>query len=263
MNEASEPFEHWKAATDLFLAARRRVALTGAGISVSCGIPDFRSDGGLWSRFPPDEYATVDVFLGTPRRAWSFYRELGRSLAGKAPGAAHLALARLEAWGLLDAVVTQNVDGLHRAAGSARVYEVHGNYRELHCIRCGWRGPTRRDHLEDGPVPECPGCRVPVKPDVVLFGEMVREMRPVEELLEACDVLLLVGTSANVFPVGALPRSVQARGGVLMEFNLEATPLTPLSRIHFRGPVEATLPRFAEYLGRFRPNSAVFGPRVC
>ncbi len=261
MHESTIPADQWREANDVFLAARRRVALTGAGISVSCGIPDFRGSAGLWSRFPPDEFATLDVFLRSPHRAWAFYRELGRTLIGKAPGPAHLALARMEAGGLLDAVVTQNVDGLHREAGSARVFEVHGNYRELCCLRCGWRGPAHREQLE-GRVPDCPRCRIPVKPDVVLFGERVRDMEAVEELLEDCGVLMLVGTSASVFPVGALPRQVEVRGGVLMEFNLDATPLTPMSRFHFRGPVEATVPRFARGLAAPRSNSAAFRQRV-
>jgi NAD-dependent deacetylase len=227
-----------------FLKAARRVALTGAGISVDCGIPDFRGRGGLWSKFDPDEYATYDVFIHNPAKAWSFYRELGRNLRGRVPGPAHRALAALEQAGLLDGVVTQNIDGLHRTAGSRTLWEIHGNYRELHCVNCGHREAARDQHLEDGPPPACLQCRRPLKPDVVLFGEIVRDFGEADALTKDCDALLVIGTSGTVYPVAELPRQIKRRGGLLVEFNLEATPLSPYCSFLLPGRVDETVPTF-------------------
>ncbi len=232
-----------------FLAARRRAALTGAGISVACGVPDFRSEDGLWSRFDPDRYATIEAFLSRPLESWQFYRALGRMLWGKRPGAAHLALAHLEEAGLLDGIVTQNIDGFHREAGTRQVFEIHGEFRHLQCLSCGSLEPSRPDQFESGQAPVCAGCGHFLKPNVVLFGEAVRLWDEVESLVSSCDALLVIGTSGSVFPVAGLPPRVRAAGGRLFEFNLEATPLTSQCHFHFRGAVEETLPRFVRAVG--------------
>jgi NAD-dependent deacetylase len=211
----------FREAIDRFRDASRALALTGAGISVESGIPDFRSPGGLWSVFSPGEYATIEVFLRDPEKAWQLYRALGRSIEGREPNAAHRALAALEGEGWLDGVVTQNVDGLHTKAGSRRVLEVHGDHRRLQCLRCGRLEPFEVDHLREGPLPRCPGCGSPLKPNVVLFGEAVRSLETVDEWIEDCDVLLVIGTSAQVYPVAELPSRVARRGGTILEFNLE------------------------------------------
>lgn len=231
-----------------FRAASGRLALTGAGISVACGIPDFRGRNGLWSRFDPDEYATLEMFHRQPRKAWTFYRELGRALQGRKPGAAHQALAELEQQGLLDGVITQNIDGLHRAAGSRRLWEIHGNYRQLHCLDCGRREDVRPHHLEEGPPPTCASCGRVLKPDVVLFGEEVRDLDGLAPVLETCDALLIIGTSGTVYPVADLPRRVVRGGGTLIELNLEPTPLSSLCDLVIPGPVEETVPALASWL---------------
>lgn len=228
-----------------FLQARRRLALTGAGISVDCGIPDFRGRNGLWSRFDPDEYATYDAFLREPVKVWGFYRALGRALEGRRPGPAHRALAELEQAGILHGVVTQNIDGLHRAAGSRSLWEIHGNYRALHCVDCGRREPVHEQHLADGPTPLCGRCQRPLKPDVVLFGEIVRDFGEADTLAKDCDALLVIGTSGTVYPVADLPRKVKRRGGVLVEFNLEPTAVSPLCTYLMPGRVDVTVPAFA------------------
>jgi NAD-dependent deacetylase len=227
-----------------FLAAPRRAALTGAGISVGCGVPDFRSPHGLWSRFDPDRYATIEAFLSRPVETWEFYRTLGRLLWNKRPGAAHRALAGLEAAGLLDGVVTQNIDGFHREVGSRRVLEIHGEYRHLHCLTCGEVERSRAEHFQSLEVPTCRSCGSQLKPNVVLFGEAVRQWEEAEALMDSCEALLVVGTSGSVYPVAELPRRVRREGGRLLEFNLEATPLTAQCQFRFRGPLEETLPRF-------------------
>ncbi len=217
---------HLEEALERFLAARHPAALTGAGISVESGIPDFRSPGGLWTVFTPEEYATLEVFLDDPEKAWKLYRALGKSLEGIRPNPAHRALARLEQAGRLAGIVTQNVDGLHQAAGSRRVIEMHGDHQRLHCLDCKKLEAVRREHYESGNVPACRHCGRALKPNVVLFGEDVRRMDEINRLLEDCDLLLVVGTSAQVYPAAGLPDRVKMNGGSIYEFNMEATHLT-------------------------------------
>ena len=201
--------------------ARHAVALTGAGISTESGIPDFRSPGGLWSIFEPMEYATLSCFLRDPEKAWRLYRALGATLMNRKPNPAHAALARLEGAGLLAGIVTQNIDGLHQAAGSRRVIELHGEGRHLQCLGCGALTPMTVAHLTPGPAPHCPQCGAFLKPNVVLFEEMVRDMDAAHDLLRGCDLLLVVGTSSQVAPASLLPAQIRSRGGSILEFNLE------------------------------------------
>ncbi len=237
------------AAVGALLGARRTVALTGAGISVESGIPDFRSPGGIWSAFDPMEYATLSCFLASPDKAWRLYRALGASLAGARPNPAHRALAELEASGLVAGVVTQNIDGLHQAAGSRVVLEIHGEARRLECPSCRRLTPLLPSHLDPGPVPLCPACGSPMKPNIVLFEEAVRELPAIGRLLRGCDLLLVVGTSAEVAPASLFPGEILARGGSLLEMNLEPTRLTRSGLgpggVFVRGKAGATLPRLA------------------
>ncbi len=234
----------------LLASARRVVALTGAGLSVESGIPDFRSAGGLWSAFDPMEYATRSCFARSPGKAWELYRALGAAIAGREPNAGHLALARLERAGLLAGIVTQNVDGLHQAAGSETVLEIHGEGRHLTCPGCGSVEPLSAAHLEPGPPPPCAGCGSPLRPNVVLFEEPVREMPRVRELVALADAMLVVGTSTDVAPAGYLPEDVLAGGGSLVEFNLAPTRRTAAglgpSGFFVEGPVARTLPAVAD-----------------
>ena len=212
-------------AVGAFKKSKKSVAITGAGISVESGIPDFRSPGGLWTIFSPDEYATAEVFIENPAKAWRLFREMGRTLKGKKPNPAHIALAQLEQAGKLAGVVTQNVDSLHQDAESRNVIEVHGDHRNLHCIRCGHLEPVREEHLSGTDVPRC-GCGFALKPNVVLFGEQVRSFEEILSLLSECDALLVVGTSCQVYPVAALPATVKASGGTIFEFNKTQTALS-------------------------------------
>lgn len=246
---ASDPSALGRAARAL-ASASHAVALTGAGISAGSGIPDFRSARGLWSIFDPMEYGTLSCFLREPDKAWRLYRALGATLIGKRPNAAHRALADLEGAGRLAGIVTQNIDGLHQAAGSRNVLELHGEGRNLQCLGCGRAEPIRIAHLDPGPAPRCEDCGGFLKPNVVLFEEPVRRIDEVSELLRSCDLLLVIGTSAQVTPASLLPVRVRARGGSVLEFNLEPTDLTRSGPGHegalVLGPVDTTLPDLAE-----------------
>ncbi|MHC5037836.1 MAG: SIR2 family NAD-dependent protein deacylase, partial [Planctomycetota bacterium] len=180
-------------AASIHRAAKKVVAFSGAGISVESGIPDFRSPGGLWTRFPPDEYATLDAFIHEPAKAWQVFRAIGETIAKAEPNPAHKALARLEEAGKLAGVITQNIDGLHQGAGSREVIEVHGDHQRLQCIDCGALTPLPEDLLEGDIVPVCSRCERPLKPNVVLFGEAVRGLEEIARMLSGCDLLLVVG----------------------------------------------------------------------
>ena len=234
-----------------FRAASYPVALTGAGISVGSGIPDFRSADGLWQVFSPDEYATLDVFMQNPAKAWQLYRAMGTILIGKVPNPAHFALAELENRGLLHGVITQNVDNLHQLAGNTKVFEIHGDHLHLQCIKCGKLIPVTKAHYQAREFPQCDDCEYPLKPNVVLFGESVRSLAEIHSLIARCDLLMVVGTSAQVFPAAELPLLVKQQGGLLYEFNTEHTSLSaadrrssPLTDFFVQGDVCETLPLF-------------------
>lgn len=236
-----------------FTCAAHAAALTGAGISVNSGIADFRSPGGVWSIFSPDEYATLEVFRRNPTKAWQLYRAMGQDLLGKKPNPAHLVLADLEKRGRLKGLVTQNVDNLHQAAGSRNVLEIHGDHQHLQCLQCGHLTPVTEHHYRMDGVPACQCCSYPYKPNVVLFGEAVRSLDRIEQLLAGCDLLLVIGTSAQVYPAAGLPELVKQQGGLIYEFNQYQTLAqpglgnrAPLSDFFFQGDLTTTLPMFSD-----------------
>jgi NAD-dependent deacetylase len=197
------------------------VVLTGAGISVPSGIPDFRSPGtGLWERVDPMEVAHIDAWRRDPDRFWSFYGQRFATLRDRRPNPAHEAVAELERRGLVRAVITQNIDRLHRAAGSERVVEVHGSIEWSVCLECGGRVPLERvvELLAEGTgAPECAACVAPLKPDVVLFGELLPEaaIAEAEALAAGADLMLAIGSSLEVYPVAGLPQLTLSGGGRL------------------------------------------------
>jgi NAD-dependent deacetylase len=209
------------------LVARRRpcVVLTGAGISTESGIPDFRSAGGIWAKFHPAEVAHIDAFRRDPVPVWKFYALRLEALAQAEPNDGHRALAELERRGLIRAVVTQNVDGLHQRAGSREVVEMHGSLRVAECIHCGVRVPTA-DALASLPLPSCPECGEVLKPGVVMFGELLpaAAIERAQALAREADLLLVVGSTLEVHPVAALPGETLACGGALAIVNRGATP---------------------------------------
>jgi NAD-dependent deacetylase len=222
------------------------VALTGAGISVPSGIPDFRSPGeGLWERVNPMEVAHIDAFRRDPARFWGFYRERLQMLGDKQPNGAHQALADLERRGLLEGVITQNIDTLHTKAGSERVIEVHGSIRTASCQSCGHQFPMEGVAAlfdEDGAA-ICSECGGQVKPDVVLFGELLPAdaMAEAEALAERADLMLCVGSSLEVFPVAGLPSLTLRTGGGLAIITIGPTQFDAHAVVRMGGDVVADL----------------------
>ena len=194
-------------------------------MSTESGIPDFRSRTGIWTKYDPLEYATIDAFRRDPAKVWDFYAKRLGVLADARPNAAHSALAELERRGLVEAVVTQNVDRLHQEAGSRRVLEVHGSIRSASCLLCGNREEYERV-IELGPVPACAECGAVLKPDVVMFGELLPAgvMEEASELVLAARLLLVVGSSLEVYPVAGLPEDALRAGARLAIVNRGPTP---------------------------------------
>jgi NAD-dependent deacetylase len=239
---------------ELIRESRCTVALTGAGVSVPSGIPDFRTpETGLWESVDPMEVAHIDVFERDPARFWSYYRPRFHSLGDKRPNAAHEALAELERRGLLEGVITQNIDRLHRAAGSRNVVEVHGSIETSTCRRCAASfGIAEIDELfgEDG-IADCTACGGPVKPDVVLFGELLPEaaMREAQELAAQAELMLCIGSSLVVHPVASLPEVTKACGGKLAIITKSATPYDGDAVLKLDGEVDEELGALLAALG--------------
>jgi NAD-dependent deacetylase len=234
----------------LTLGAGYVVALTGAGVSVESGIRPFRGPGGIWTergeppmdgyrRFQRDPKSYWENRLGQGRRG-----EFGSAMQGAQPNPGHLALAEMEEMGLLMALITQNVDNLHIMAGSRNVLEIHGNTQKLRCISCGARFPREGFDLSELP-PSCPECGGIVKGDTVMFGEPI----PADVLskcfqeAERCDCMLVVGTSAGVYPAAGLPIQVKRNGGVLIEINPHPSELSNMCDVNIRAPSGEALPR--------------------
>jgi NAD-dependent deacetylase len=198
----------------LILERQPCVVLTGAGVSTESGIPDFRSATGIWADVDPFEVASIQAFRRDPARVWSFYRERIDLLRAAEPNTAHLALAELERNGLVEAVVTQNIDTLHTRAGSRHVVEVHGSIRSAECPSCLWVEPADAvlAQLEESAVPACPRCGETLKPGVVLFGELLPAdaMEHATQLAREAQLVLVVGSSLEVWPVAGLPLEAPA-----------------------------------------------------
>ncbi len=222
---------------------RHAVALTGAGISTESGIPDFRSPGGLWERFDPFDYAHIDSFRADPERVWTMLRELRAMVVGAQPNLGHIALAELEHLGVLDGVITQNIDGLHQAAGSQRVIEFHGAGGRLACLGCGAKY-GREEYGLDVIPPRCRACDAILKPDAVLFGEMIPAdaLRAASGLVSEARIVLVIGTSAEVSPASDIPWAARRNGARVFEVNLEPTAIAVLAEDSLLGPAGQTLP---------------------
>jgi NAD-dependent deacetylase len=231
------------------------VALTGAGVSVPSGIPDFRTPGtGLWTNVDPMEVAHIDVFRRDPERFWHFYGDRFQRLEHKRPNGAHMALARLEEAGLLEAVITQNIDRLHARAGTRELVEVHGTIDHSSCLSCRGRyalADVRSRQREDAAgIPRC-DCGQPLKPDVILFGEYLPAdaLARAEQLAAGADLLLCVGSSLEVYPVAQLPAVTLAAGGQVAIITQGTTPFDGRAVVRCGGDVVEELEAVLAELG--------------
>ncbi len=234
-------------------AADHAVALTGAGVSTASGIPDFRGDGGIWEQFDPSEFH-YSRFKADPASFWDKRVEMHEAAFGgeTPPNDAHHALAGLEQSGVLETVITQNTDGLHGAAGTDSVVELHGSGKRVVCESCGNRRDATPVHerVRDGEsIPRCASCEGVLKPDVVLFGEELPEgsLQVAQMHARDADVFLAVGSSLQVQPAASLPR-VGARDGTLVIVNLESTPVSDISDYDIRADVTEFLPAVRDAL---------------
>ncbi|CAH1391612.1 unnamed protein product [Nezara viridula] len=251
----------------ILLKANKVLVLSGAGISAESGIPTFRGSGGLWRTYRSQELATPGAFKKSPSLVWEFYHYRRELVLTKQPNKAHVAIAsaekKLAECGKKLTVVTQNVDGLHRRAGSNNVIELHGNLFKTRCTKCSqisdntdspitpaFKNRGAPDPNFKGPeiplndLPHCKSCGGLLRPHIVWFGENLEEdvLKDTDNALGECDVCLVIGTSAVVYPAAMYAPALAANNIPVAEFNIEATPATDELMFHFRGPCTETVP---------------------
>jgi len=239
-------------AKELVINAGKISAFTGAGISVDSGIPDFRSEGGLWKRFDPLEHATRESFMRDPTKFWTMGKELAETIVKAKPNDAHLALARLEEQGKLTGVITLNIDNLQQTAGSKRVIELHGNYLCAHCIECNeeYFGRAVHESVAKGEIPpKCQKCGGILKSDAILFGEPLphEQMAQAIELCRNTDLMIVIGTSLTVYPAAFLPQLAKNSGAIIILINLEGINKDNVADIVLRGRATDILPLITEF----------------
>ena len=207
--------------------AKKIVALSGAGMSVESGIASFRGAGGLWERYDPEEYGHISTLRNAPEKAWLMLRDMHLEINKAQPNKGHYALFELEKLGKLSSIITQNVDGLHHIAGNTNIIEFHGNLLTVVCMDCGHSVPSEEISLDEIP-PFCAKCGGPVKPDAVFFGEAIPHEALTRSHHEAttCDLMLVIGTSAFVYPAASMPEIAGSAGARIVEINTAPTPLT-------------------------------------
>lgn len=244
--EADKMRNKIKRAAEILCQSKLNLALTGAGISVDSGIPDFRSAGGLWERYDLMEYATISAFRSNPKKVWRMLAEIGEVIRQARPNLAHKELGRLQQMGLLHTIITQNIDNLHQQGGATRVIEYHGNYKTLSCLWC-----NRQYRLEEvgKQMPPICACGHILKPDVVFFGEAIPPQRLHEsyDLASSCGTLLVIGTSAEVAPANSIPVVAKKAGASIIEINLEPSLITSsLTDLFFQGLVSELVTELVE-----------------
>jgi NAD-dependent deacetylase len=239
-------------AAELICNSKRVVVLSGAGISTPSGIPDFRSPNtGLWEKNDPYEVASLSAFRYHPERFFEWMRSLAACIFAAKPNAAHYSLAQLEQKGHLHAVITQNIDILHQRAGSKNVYEVHGSFATLTCVRCYRQYDSAgymSAYLERGEIPHCPDCTGILKPDLVLFGEQLpaKTWLKAVELSKRSDLMIIAGSSLEVLPVAGLPMRALENGAHLILINHSETYLDVRADVVFHDDVDVIIPRIVD-----------------
>jgi len=245
-----------KKAAEGIRAARKVVALTGAGMSVESGIAPFRGVGGIWEKYNPEEYIHIDAFRSNPAKSWKLLKEMGEAILRARPNPGHLALAELEQMGHLSSIITQNIDGLHQEAGNTDVIEFHGNARRLVCTKCGRQFRAEDLRLETLP----PGCQCGgiLKPEVVFFGELIPPgaLQRAQQEAQSCDLMLVVGTSVVVYPAADIPKTAKWCGAEVVEINPQPTPLSfSVSDYIIKGAAGKVLPQIVAELKSDLENS--------
>jgi NAD-dependent deacetylase len=237
------------------LAAERITIFTGAGVSAESGVPTFRGNEGLWKKFKPEELANLTAFMKNPDLVWEWYQARRTIIGSVQPNAGHRALAEMEGLFPACALITQNVDNLHRRAGSRNIFELHGNIERNYCLTCGTRY-TGPELPQTGTVPRCSraGCNGLIRPDVVWFGEMLPEdeWEGAVRASASADVFLSIGTSGAVYPAASLPLMAKQQGAWLVEINPEPTPLTPSADLFLQGLSGEILPAIVRTLNERR-----------
>ena len=237
-------------AGELLRGAKRVTVLTGAGVSAESGVPTFRGAGGLWEGHRVEQVATPEAFAANPELVWRFYNLRRDAMASVSPNEGHRALVDMERrWGDGFTLATQNIDGLHQMAGSAGVLELHGSLSRVRCTQCPYKAERPGEKLPD--LPACPECGSLLRVDVVWFGEMLphRVLKAAEAAASACDVFLVVGTSAVVFPAAGLVYRAREAGAKVIECNLEATAASDPADVKLYGPSGVLLPEVVRRLG--------------
>ena len=242
-------------AADTLATAKRAVALTGAGISVESGIPPFRGKGGLWEKIDPMKYAHIDAFLEDPETVWKVLIADMKIVLDKArPNPAHAALVDLERLGILKTVITQNVDGLHQVAGNRDVIEFHGSFAWQRCQTCNLSIATATVDVAQIP-PRC-RCGGILRPDCIFFGELIPpdSLNRSQQMSAACDVMLVIGTSATVQPAATMPFIAKDNGAIVIEINPDPTPLTSrISDLSLMGGAVSIMTKLVAAVKQRRP----------
>jgi NAD-dependent deacetylase len=245
-------------AAELLLNSKEAIALTGAGISTESGIPDFRSEGGIWEKYKVEIYGNIESFLKNPAKFWEMAKKIAPNLFNAKPNPGHYALAELEKMDLIKAVITQNIDELHQKAGSVIVYEVHGNINRFSCLGCKAsytkEQVLRKLKREKKHGPSCDYCAAPLKPSVVLFGEGLPrfEMYQSQALAQKADVMLIAGSSLSVAPVCDLPLYTLREHGDLIIVNDQPTDLDDRATIVLHHKIGTTLPLIVEEIKKLQ-----------
>ncbi len=233
---------------DRLLEAKSVVFFTGAGISAESGIPTFRGKDGIWNKLKPEELANFDAFIRNPEMVWEWYSHRKKIIHDSQPNPGHTAIAEMQ--NIFDrvTVVTQNIDNLHRRAGSREIYELHGNIERNYCIQC--KTYYNEELPMEGKIPKCTKCGGLVRPDIVWFGEYLPQDQFIEseKASRECDIFFVVGTSAVVFPAASLIYTARDTGAYIVEVNIGETEISYLADKSFYGEAGKVLPLIAERL---------------